>query len=518
MANVLLVCFDSLAYAPGLRLLSSLGNAAGHNTYLLFLIKESTTFQERRLETSRELAAFVSLLDELSIDVVGLSVMTPEYHRAVRVAECARAEGRHVVWGGIHAAIRPEECLPYADAVCLTEAEATWTAYLDALERSGDRRLPNFVLPGEDAAEVRAGGRLELISDLDSLPFPDYDVARSYYSDGNGVLRMDWESYRKYNTWEGTYYRLLTSRGCPYQCTYCVNSFFWRQFGKQWLRRRSVENSIAEIAWIRQKMPFIRGINIQDDSFFMGSDEWLEDFCRRYKAEVGLPFIARMIPRFTTEKRIELLADAGFDYAGIGLQTGSERLSLEVYERVQDNAKFLENDWILSKYGVAKSYDILVDNPFETERDTLETIDILLRLKKPFYVVTYSLTPFPETRFYDKAKSAGFLDRMPDPYNSAMYATDPDNYYTPKTLRRLIETAPYIPKALLRYCRGHWKGSLVGWFAPQLTRFYQWIIRVINWGRYKHPWFLRLVLFLGRIWGRTGLRREIPREEIHPES
>ncbi len=518
MANTLLVCFDSLAYAPGLRLLSALGNAAGHDTHILFLIKESVTFHEHRLETPGELAGFANLLNELSIDVVGLSVMTPEYHRAVRVAERARAEGRHVVWGGIHAAIRPEECLPYADAVCLTEAEATWTAYLDALEHGGDRRLPNFVLPGEDAAEVRAGGRLELIDDLDSLPFPDYDVRHSYYSNGEEILPMGWESYQRLNTWEGTYYRLLTSRGCPYQCTYCVNSFFWSQFGKHWLRRRTVGNSIAEILWAREKMPFIRGINIQDDSFFMGSDEWMDDFCRRYKSEVGLPFIARMIPHFTTERRVRILADAGFDYAGIGLQTGSKRLSLEVYERVQDNEKFLENDRILSKYGVSKSYDVLVDNPFETERDVLDTIDILLKLKKPYYIVTYSLTPFPETIFYDKAKTAGLLDRMPDPYNSAMYATNPANYYTPKTLRWLIETAPYIPKRLIRYCRDHWRGNLVSWFAPKLFGFYKWIIRVINWGRYKHPWFLRLVLFFARIWGRIGLREALPQEEVHPEN
>ena len=185
---------------------------------------------------------------------------------------------------------------------------------------------------------------------------------------------------------------------------------------------------------------------------------------------------------------------------------------------MQDNEEFLENDRILSKYGVAKSYDILVDNPFETQKDVLDTLDILLCLKKPYYVVTYSLTPFPKTRFYDKAKAAGVLGRMPDPYNSAMYATDPGNYYTPKTLRWLIETAPYIPRFLLRYGRDHWQGGLVGWLAPQLFRLYRWIIRVINWGRYKHPWFLRLILFLARIWGRTGLREKMPREEIHPEN
>ena len=509
MANVLLVCFDNQAYGPNIRVLSSIANRGGHRAWMLFFYKPSPTFQHRFPETPGELAGFERLLDDLDINVVGLTVMTHEYDRAVEVAKRAKKKGRHVLWGGIHPTVRPLECLEYGDAVCIADAEGVFVPYLDALDSGGDRRLPSFVYRGEDPEEVRKSGRIYIERDLDSVPLPDYNIENSFYGAGHDVLAMTWADYKRLNTWEGSYYRLLSSRGCLYHCTYCMNNFFWRCYGEDYLRRRNPKNCVDELVWAREKMPFIRGVNIQDDSFFMGSDEWLEEFIGLYKEKINLPFVCRLIPKYTNRDRLALLADAGLIHVEVGLQTGSRRMAHSVYERFQENENFLEVDKLLSSYGVTKTYDTLVDNVYETPEDVLATIDVLLALKRPYYIGAYSLTPFPGTEYYDKIVADGLLPKMADAYNSPLYATDPDQYYTPKTLRWLIEASPYTPSPILRYCRRHWRSNLVGWLSSRLMRWRNVVVGIINWGRNRAPWFLQIGLRLAGFWGRLRLKRAL---------
>ncbi|OGD74871.1 MAG: hypothetical protein A2Y64_02810 [Candidatus Coatesbacteria bacterium RBG_13_66_14] len=507
MANILLVCLDNQAYGPNIRVLSSLANGGGHRAWMLFFHKPAPTYLRRFPETPGELAGFERLLEELNIGVVGLSVMTHEFDRAVEVSKSARKKGRHVIWGGIHPTVRPGECLEHADAVCIADAEGVFVPYLDALDAGGDRRLPSFVLKDEDPEEVRKSGRIYIERDLDSVPVPDYTVEHCFYGAGDDVRPMTWDDYRRLNTWEGSYYRLLTSRGCMYHCSYCMNNFFWRCYGESSLRRRSPGNCIEELVQAREMMPFIRGVNIQDDSFFMGSDEWLTEFIALYKEKINLPFVCRLIPKYTNRRRLALLADARLIHVEVGLQTGSRRMAHTVYERFQENENFLEVDALLSEYGVTKTYDTLVDNVYETPEDVLATLDVLLELKRPYYIGAYSLTPFPGTEYYDKVVRDGLLGKMADAYNSPLYATNPDQYYTPKTLRRLIEASPYTPNPILRYCGNHWRSNLVKWLAPFLMAWRNYVVGIINWGRNKAPWFLQLALVLAALWGKLRLKR-----------
>jgi anaerobic magnesium-protoporphyrin IX monomethyl ester cyclase len=507
MANVLLVCFDNQAYGPNIRVLSSIAGGGGHKVWMLFLHKPTPTYIRRYPDTPAELAGFERLLDELDIGVVGLTVMTHEFARAVEVSKRARKKRRHVLWGGIHPTVRPLECLEHADAVCIADAEGVFVPYLDALDAGADRRLPSFVLRGEDPEEVRRSGRIYIEYDLDSVPFPDYEVEHCFFGAGHDVTAMAWDDYRRLNTWEGSYYRLLTSRGCMYHCSYCMNNFFWRCYGESYLRRRSPGNCIEELVQAREKMPFIRGVNIQDDSFFMGSDEWLDEFIGLYKAQVNLPFVCRLIPKYTNRRRLALLADAGLLHVEVGLQTGSRRMAHTVYERFQENENFLEVDVLLSEYGVTKTYDTLVDNVYETPEDVLATLDVLMALKRPYYIGAYSLTPFPGTEYYDKVVADGLVEKMADAYNSPLYATDPEQYYTPKTLRRLIEVSPYTPNPILRYCRDHWRSNLVEWLTPRLMSWRNFLMGIVNWGKNKAPWFLQLGLRWAAFWGRVRLGR-----------
>ncbi len=101
------------------------------------------------------------------------------------------------------------------------------------------------------------------------------------------------------------------------------------------------------------------------------------------------------------------------------------------------------------------------------------------------------------------------LEKMADAYNLPLYATDPDQYYTPKTLRRLIESSPYTPNPILRYCRLHWRSDLVRWLAPRLMSWRNIVVGIINWGRNRAPGFLQIGLKLAGFWGRLRLKRAL---------
>ena len=102
-------------------------------------------------------------------------------------------------------------------------------------------------------------------------------------------------------------------------------------------------------------------MNFQDDCFYAGSDKWLEDFCARMKKEVGLPFIARMIPRYVTPERIALLKSGGLEYVTMGLEA-SDRLNKQIFNRKETAKSFVKAARTILAAGLHLSVDVLIHN------------------------------------------------------------------------------------------------------------------------------------------------------------
>ncbi len=185
---------------------------------------------------------------------------------------------------------------------------------------------------------------------------------------------------------------------------------------------------IEELQYALKKLPFLHGINIQDDSFFLGSDKWLEEFCLRIKTEFNLPYIARIMPKFASGKRLRYLKNGGLKYVCIGLQ-GSERLNHEFYRRKETNESFVKACLTLAGLEIFYVVDVILDVIYETEDDLREVARTLNKLPRPFKVMAYSMTPFPGTAFYEKVQADGLLDKFSaDAYESMCKATKPGGY------------------------------------------------------------------------------------------
>lgn len=156
-------------------------------------------------------------IETLECDLAAISLLTPTAVPGYRIAEKLRKRGIKVAFGGMHASAMPEEAKSHGDAVVIGEAESVWPQVLCDF-RAGQMK-PFY-----------QGDRLE----LDDLPTPLY-----------GLL----QGKRKHQ------FRIVnTSRGCPYNCTFCSVKPFWG--GK--IRFRPIEHVVRDVAAIPEKM-YING-------------------------------------------------------------------------------------------------------------------------------------------------------------------------------------------------------------------------------------------------------------------
>lgn len=396
--------------AFGVRGLASYLREAGHHTQIIFLPGGIEDLSHDTEYIYQYPAHIIKQIVELCRDsqLIGLSFMTLYFDRAVQVTNLLKKELKTpIVWGGIHPTLKPEEALQYADIVCLGEGEEALAELADKMEQDKDyHQIKNLWFAGNDH---RNPSRPE-IKDLDQLPYWDFklDDHYIYHRDKDAVVGMNDELLARYLPRLADLddkllvaYRTMSSRGCPHRCSYCASS------AQGNLRRRSVEHVIEELVLIRQRFPFIGLINFFDDTFFAASEEYFRQLAISYKEKIGLPFYAQCSPTTISKKKMDYLVDAGLIFTEMGIQTGSDRIK-KMYRRTVSNQKILEAAKLIAQYQDrmrTPDYHIILDNPWETSEDTLETLKVIIDLPRPFGLCISSLILFPGTELYHKAKA-----------------------------------------------------------------------------------------------------------------
>ena len=210
-----------------------------------------------------------------------------------------------------------------------------------------------------------------------------------------------------------TAYQTITTRGCPHNCTYCCNNSLRELYkGNTYLRRRSIKHILGEFSQMRTELPFVDEIGFSDDSFFVAPEREIRAFAEKYKADIDLPFFCLGSPTTITEEKMEALTSAGLYGIQMGIQTGSTTTQ-KMYKRKTGNKAVLKAANVLKSFQnkmIPPTYDIIIDNPYETYENHYETFSLLLELPKPHRIQIFSLVLFPETELYKKALSDGLID------------------------------------------------------------------------------------------------------------
>ncbi|HEX9639217.1 MAG TPA: radical SAM protein [Acidobacteriota bacterium] len=408
----LIALYDHNAF--GVRYMASHLMRAGHDVQAIFLkdpVMPENFAEQFRLNpaplryeplTLEEENQLRIKLAQLKPDVVGISLRSSLFHIAVQVTHIARELGKiPIVWGGTHPILDPESCLPYADIVCIGEGEEWFTRLIDRLGKGEDiLELDNFYFntygPGQPGVIKRPVGMTA--KDLDDLPFPLYkDFERMHYINVRNV--------------DETVYDMLGARGCPFRCTFCSESAFVEIFkgkGKQ-VRQRTVDNLIAEIKDAMEANPKINRVFFHDEVFAFKHD-WVLEFASKWKAEIGMPFGIYTHPKYTAKELMKELREAGLNFVILGVQSGSEKSLKDMYGRTTARQDIIDGARELEELDIPiRSYDIIVDNPVETEADYKATLSLLLKLKRPFEINFASLTYFPNTKLTDMALEMGII-------------------------------------------------------------------------------------------------------------
>ena len=425
--HLVLVSIDENERPVAIRALGAYAESLGIRVTLLVIIRELATFGNPVVFSASEVRALASWLAKERVTHLGFSLMTAGLRPFALLTQALRGAGYRgvILAGGVHVALHPDESLVEgADFAVQGPGELPLRLLFEGAKPG---TIPGLVWRRSDGTVAVNGQTADQKLELDALPYPIYRFGTDMILAGGRLRRLTWRLHRRHATWDGGYYDMLTSRGCDYRCAYCCN------VNGAPVRRASVDHVIGELLAARQAVPGTVGVNFQDDSFFTGSEEWMERFCVRMKAEVGLPFIARMIPRYVTPARIRRLKEAGLEYVTMGLEA-SDRINKTVFNRHETAAGFVQAAKIILAEGIYLSTDVIIDNPYETENDLRAIAMTLNALPRPHWgVVALSLTAFPGTALRTIMERDGMIERLAtDPYDSMLISSRPGGYRTPR--------------------------------------------------------------------------------------
>jgi len=435
--NVLLISVQRNLDIIGLKQLHHLLLSKGVNSFLLYLPR----FDTADTAALNRLDAFVK---EVSPGLVGLSLMAIDFQYAQDLTDHLKAvlPQTPVVWGGIYPTTAPEKCLQYADYVCVGEGEQTLLDMAAAIEQGRPMTaIPNLAY--REHGTFKQNPLYPLIEDLDTLPILAQIPPNSFAQVRTEIVPVTSRLLRKHKRWSGGLYKTMTSRGCPYACTYCCNNFLQKLYGRQGVRRRSVAHIMAELQGALREGPPLEYVDFMDDCFLACDLDYLREFCREYKDKIQKPFSAKATPRYLTREKMDLAVDAGLKWANIGLQSGSEFACREIYRRQIPPEDVVESTRLIHEYPVAPVYDVIVDNPFESVADQLDTVERLLAIPRPFGTLIFSLVFYEGTDLYERA-----LRECPERAQEGFSK----NYYVRSQghVNELIEMAGVLHRPLVR--------------------------------------------------------------------
>jgi radical SAM superfamily enzyme YgiQ (UPF0313 family) len=378
----------------GIVFISALLKKHGHETKLLNLNEKLS-----KLPDNEEIQR---IIEEYDPQLIGFSVVTPQYQYALKIAQHIKSFcDTPIVCGGIHATMVPEEIIKEEciDYVCVGEGEETVLELANNLEKQMDtRQIANlWTMDGEKTVS----NKVRALPDLTKLPRKDYEIFDFQHM-------IDAES---------GWVRMMTSRGCPFRCTYCFNHSIVERYksetgsaGKDlnYIRRHSVDEVMDEINYLLTSYKNITTF-IFDDDIFTSNKTYLREFCNKYKKSVKVPFVANAHIRAFDDERARLLKEAGCIIVKFGLESGSERIRREILHRPMTNEEITHAFECAHKYDLHSSAFVMFGLPYETKDDIFETIKLLGKIK-PGRFRWSVFYPFPRTTAYDISKKGNFIN------------------------------------------------------------------------------------------------------------
>jgi radical SAM superfamily enzyme YgiQ (UPF0313 family) len=336
-----------------------------------------------------------------NVGVVGVTATTDKVISAYRICEYIKT---HVskdiccVLGGPHATALPRETLEESlfDIVVVGEGEETMLEILKSFYETGAVPTDIAGTAAKKNGNIIINNPREVIKDLDSLPFPAYDlVAPDTYLHG---IKGEFGSAKRAML-------LLLGRGCPYDCVFCSSKIMW----KRKLRFPSVGRIIELLQFLISKY-HVDGFVFADDELTTNR-KFITEFCDALTTSG----IAKQIKwscqaRATSVDRelIRKLKEAGCVLVRCGFESGSERI-LKFLKKGTVTVEQNKNAALICREESMPCYSsFIIGSPEETVDDIVDTIDFIERYMHD-HVDVYIVVPYPGTDLYFRCKEQNLL-------------------------------------------------------------------------------------------------------------
>lgn len=338
------------------------------------------------------LPGLIKRLKKLNPDAIGITTNISSSRKAVMTARFIKAnlEPVPIIMGGPWATTEFEKILKskIADYVVRGEGERTIVELLrDFQNKTKLRDVKGIAFLDDDGIIVKTPDR-ECIEDLDSLPFPAWDLfppSKKYQSSCTKL----------------PFFPIITTRGCPYDCIHCTKIIHGYMY-----RKRSIKNVIEEIKYLKEKFN-VKELFIVDDNFNLDIDraEKIMDEIIKNKFDILIKFPNGIRADRLTPRLGRKLKAAGTYYASLGIESGNQQIVNQIGKKL-DLKAVITATRILKENKIISSGFFILGLPYDNYNTMIQTLHFAksLDLDYPHF---FKAIPFPGTKMYDMIAEHG---------------------------------------------------------------------------------------------------------------
>ncbi len=337
-------------------------------------------------------------------DVIGTGGMSFSYGQLqnyLLVAKEACPDAKTIV-GGMVVTSQPDVVFDGlgADIAIIGEAEETIVELMEVIADAGDLAgVRGIMYRDENTGEMVTTLPRPLIQDLDSLPWPDYEglemdkfVDLNGQSDGGGLVFSHHDDPRMVP--------IMTSRGCPFKCTFCCYELVETQY-----RTRGLDDVMAEIEYLVERFK-INTLFISDDLFSLKKTR-LIDFCERIRP-TNLNWQCSIRVKPVDRDMLILMRDSGCKTVAYGIESASPDILLKMKKKITIDDI---NETLKTNHDIGLGYagNLIFCDPAETQETAMESLKWFT--DNSHYVIRMAMVGFhPGTVIYRDAAANGFID------------------------------------------------------------------------------------------------------------
>lgn len=403
--KVLLIAYDNDSYIHcfplGLAYIASVSRKAGHN--VVIYNQDQFHYPESHL---------VDYLTNNHFDIVGVGVVGGyyQYQKLLKISEAINSVPNRpfYILGGHGPSPEPEYFLKKtkADVIVIGEGDTTAVNLLDALDHKKSLSAVNGIayLDGERLVLTKPQ---ELIKDLDSIPFPAWDLFPiDYYS----LIRMP---HIKNNE---RAFSVLSGRGCPFRCNFCYRM-------DEGYRARSPESIIEEIQILRKDYR-ISYIDFADE-LLMISPERIVMLCEALiKANLGIKWFCNGRLNYAKPELLKVMKRAGCVFINYGIESMDDSI-LKVMNKKLTTDQITKGIEATLAEGISPGFNIIFGNIGETVEILQKGVEFLLKYDDHSQLRTIRpVTPYPGCDLYYYAIEKGLLKDCADFYENKHVNSD----------------------------------------------------------------------------------------------